>query len=375
MIIQKTIKFKVNSKDIKYYNNLGYNINSCVEIEIPIIDLQKGSCRKIKVKCDICDDEKMLSYAMYNMNIKKTNIYCCCEKCANIKREKTNIKKYGKKYQVETDNFKIKSKKTKLEKYNDEGYTNREKYIETCEKKYNCINVFQTDEVKEKLRITKKEKYDNESYNNYNKIKLTKKEKYNDENYNNHEKYVETCLEKYNVDNTLSLINKEDRINNIKEWFKNNPEERIKRKIWMASDKFKQKSKKTCVERYGVDHPMHLDSVVLKNHISGYWLKKYKDTELYYRGTYELNFLDKYYNKIDINNCKSLYYIFNNKKRKYYPDFFIESLNLIIEIKSTYTYNKFLEMNLEKQAESIRSGFNFIFIIDKHYTEFENCLK
>ena len=166
MIIQKTIKFKVNSKDIKYYNNLGYNINSCVEIEIPIIDLQKGSCRKIKVKCDICDDEKMLSYAMYNMNIKKTNIYCCCEKCANIKREKTNIKKYGKKYQVETDNFKIKSKKTKLEKYNDEGYTNREKYIETCEKKYNCINVFQTDEVKEKLRITKKEKYDNESYNN-----------------------------------------------------------------------------------------------------------------------------------------------------------------------------------------------------------------
>jgi hypothetical protein len=382
MIIQKTIKFKVNSKDIKYYNNLGYNINSCAEIEIPIIDLQKGSSRKIEAVCDICGNKKNISYKDYNINIKKTNIYCCCSRCANIKREKTNIEKYGKKYQVETNNFKIKSKQTKIKKYGDENYTNRIKYKKTCQKKYNCENVFEIEEVKIKLKKTKLERYNNENFTNREKAITTNLKKYGKKYYNNHEKAIKTNLEKYGVKSIFELLyhNKFHNYNNlynfdIKNWFKNNPDEIKKRQIWMSSDEFKQKSKKTCNEKYGVSHPMHIDSVVLKNHISGYWLKKYKETELYYRGTYEYDFLDKYYNKIGIKNCDSLYYTFDNKKRKYYPDFFIERLNLIVEIKSTYTYNRCLELNLEKKSQCIKNGFNYIFIIDKNYTEFEKFLK
>jgi len=375
MIIQKTIKFKVNSKDIKYYNNLGYNINSCVEIEIPITDLQKGSSREIDVKCDICGIEKKLSYKTYNINIKNSNIYCCCEKCANAKREKTNIEKYGTKYQVETINFKFKSKKTKIKKYNDENFTNRDKYIQTCIERYDVINTFQSEKVKEKSKITKKERYGDEKFVNCDKARKTKKERYDDEYYNNNEKCVKTCLDRYGVQNTLMLLTKDERTNNIKEWFKNNPNEIEKRKIWMASDEFKQKSIETCLDKYGVRHVMHIDSVVLKNHISGYWMKKYKDTNLYYRGTYELDFLTKYNDKIDIKNCKSIDYMFDGKSRKYFPDFFIESLNLLIEIKSTYTYEISLDLNDKKHEASINCGYNHIFIVDKDYKEFESFLK
>lgn len=375
MILQEKIKIKVNPKNLKYYQRLGYNINSCVEIEIPIEHLQIGSSKKIKIKCDVCDNIKYLTYKTYNINIKKTGIYCCCEKCANIKRKKTNLEKYGNENIVCTEHFKNKSKETKKEKYNDENYTNREKFINTCIDKYNCINVFQSEIIKNKSKETKKEKYDDEYFINKEKTKKTKKEKYNDEYYNNHKKYKQTCRERYGVENTFLLLTKDEKINNIKEWFKNNPDEIEKRRIWMSSENFKNKSKQTCIKKYGVDHPMHINNIVLKNHISGYWLKKFRNTELYYRGTYEKDFLDRYYDVINIEQGKNFYYYYNNKKRMYFSDFYIKEIDLIIEIKSSYTYTKFLDINNEKQKEVIKQGHNFIFIIDKDYSFFNTLIK
>lgn len=57
--------------------------------------------------------------------------------------------------------------------------------------------------------------------------------------------------------------------------------------------------------------------------------------------------------------------------RVYYPDFFLPEYNLIVEIKSTYTFEKYLNKNTAKKEKCIELGFNFIFIIDKDYKEFE----
>ena len=51
----------------------------------------------------------------------------------------------------------------------------------------------------------------------------------------------------------------------------------------------------------------------------------------------------------------------------YFPDFYYKEKNLIIEIKSTYYYNKYLNKNLAKQEACISQGYNFIFIIDNDY--------
>ena len=77
-----------------------------------------------------------------------------------------------------------------------------------------------------------------------------------------------------------------------------------------------------------------------------------------------------------ISNGPSIEYILesNNTNHTYHSDFFIENLNLIIEIKSTYTYNIHLDKNLMKKKYSKLNGYNFIFIIDKDYTEFENII-
>jgi len=67
-------------------------------------------------------------------------------------------------------------------------------------------------------------------------------------------------------------------------------------------------------------------------------------------------------------------YEFNNKEKVYYPDFYYQPLNLIIEIKSSYTFYKDLDKNLIKQKQCLDKGYNFIFIIDKKYDEFEKLL-
>jgi hypothetical protein len=48
--------------------------------------------------------------------------------------------------------------------------------------------------------------------------------------------------------------------------------------------------------------------------------------------------------------------------------------NLIIEIKSDYTFNKELKKNLSKQKACLDQGYDFIFIVNKDYTEFEKLL-
>lgn len=56
-------------------------------------------------------------------------------------------------------------------------------------------------------------------------------------------------------------------------------------------------------------------------------------------------------------------YVYNNKKRRYYPDLYIPSENLYIDVKSDYTYNKDLEKNLAKKQAVLSAKFKFQFWI------------
>ena len=75
-------------------------------------------------------------------------------------------------------------------------------------------------------------------------------------------------------------------------------------------------------------------------------------------------------NNIVIENFKgTIDYFFDGKNRKYFPDFFIKKLNLVIEIKSTYTYECEKDQNEAKKEATINNGFNFKFLINKNYID------
>jgi len=54
---------------------------------------------------------------------------------------------------------------------------------------------------------------------------------------------------------------------------------------------------------------------------------------------------------------------YDNKKHRYYPDFYVPKDNLIIEVKSGYTLNKNRKRN-DMKFESVKNaGYNFKLMI------------
>lgn len=83
-----------------------------------------------------------------------------------------------------------------------------------------------------------------------------------------------------------------------------------------------------------------------------------------------LDELIKIYSENDIENDRSriptIKYIMRNVVYNYYPDIYIKSQNLIIEVKSDYTYKNQIIRNILKSFAVKKYGFNFEFwIYDK----------
>ena len=176
--------------------------------------------------------------------------------------------------------------------------------------------------------------------------------------------FKKTNLLKYGVEHALQ--NKE-----IKNKGKKTKKEKYGTEIYTN----RIKAKSTIIKQYGVENPMQRLDVFVKNFRSGFKLKIHKQTGLKYQGTYEKHFLDYCFkNNVDIKKAPSIKYELENKKKVYHPDFYIKYKNSIVEIKSTYTYERDLEKNLAKQSACLKQGYNFIFIIDKNYVNLKKLL-
>jgi len=346
MILDKNYEILIGHVNIKYYLSIGYNVNEGDKVLIDIKDLRKGTPIKVNVECDICGCINKIYLQKYYINYDKYNYYSCF-KCSSEKRIKTNNIKYGFDNISQSDIIKNKKKETTFKNYGVDNISQSEGIknvkCETMMKNYGVEYVFQSDKLQDN-------------------IKKTKLKKYGDKNYTNREKSKETCLEKYGVENPSQ--SEEIKNKKIETCLKNYGVE-----YSSQCDEIKDKMKKTCLEKYGVEYSIQNDDVYNKKISSGYNVKKFKN--MFYQGTYELDFLEKYYNRITISKIKSIKYDFDNNTKKYYPDFFIPKLNLIVEIKSDYYYNKQIEKNLAKQKACLEQGYNFIFIINKDYSNFD----
>jgi hypothetical protein len=133
----------------------------------------------------------------------------------------------------------------------------------------------------------------------------------------------------------------------------------------------KDRIKEVNLQKYGVEYISQNEEIHKKIVKSSY--KKNELHGLVYQGYFEKDFIERYYNKIKISKIDPVEY-YLDKKRIYFPDFFIEEINLIVEIKSSYTYKLHEEKNLAKMNACKNIGYNFIFIIDKNYDEFEKII-
>ena len=236
-----------------------------------------------------------------------------CSKCAFKRQKQTMVERYGVENPIQNPVIKEKIKQTNL-------------------KKYGFENSLQSPEIKEKVKQTMVERYGVENPLQSPEIR---------------EKVKQTNLEKYGVECVLN------------------------------NSKIKERIKKTNLERYGVENPTQNPDIFLKAQKSAFKRKEVitpSGKTILLQG-YEpqayIKLLEVYSENEILNSVvdmPKLWYIgIDGEKHKYYPDFYIPKDNLIIEVKSTYTYSdeKWYETNLLKRDCCLKNGFKFEFMIIK----------
>jgi len=214
MIKTKKIEIEVNRYNLRCFKKFGYKIGEITSIDIS--SLSSGSHQEIECSCDVCGFERVIPYRQYMDSYKKYNLYCCSSKCSQFK-----------------------NKKTKINKYNDVNFNNRELYKKTCIEKYGVDNIF-----KDKITILK--------------IDKVKRDKYGDNLEDIVNKMSNTIFRRYGVDNISKL-----------EYIKLLKQETSFKKYGvyhsLQSDIIKNISRNTCMSKYGTIYPTQSD--IVKNKI------------------------------------------------------------------------------------------------------------
>lgn len=185
-----------------------------------------------------------------------------------------------------------------------------------------------------------------------------------------YEKMQYTFSTKYGVSNRFALPKVKEAIakSNLAKYGVVNP---------MQNSDVRNKMKRTCLSRYGVEHPMQCPQIFDKCQEglakSRYALKsitmpsgairKVQGYEPFIIGYYLQAGITEEDLLTDKKDVPVISYEFEGKKRIYYPDVFIKSRHLLIEVKSTYTWQKEIDKNVAKHLAAVEAGYQHSIVI------------
>ena len=288
-------------------------------MEIELKELNKDFIKKFKQNqrfkfvCVKCGKTEVLARDSF----KKRNELLCkdCQKRQSLSH-------------VNWDDVVKKTKKTKLEKYGDENYSNYEKMAKTQKK------MWEDEETRNKLLKSRQQK----SLEKYGTTHHMKNKDFCDNFFEEYEertgyktpltspKALDNLNKKYNTNVTNAF-----QIEEVKEKIKKTKEERHGDSNYNNIEK----ARKTNLEKYGVEASWANHDVRLKAR------KKYFYDNKNFDSSWELSvYMYLKENNVDFEYQPDVYFEYEarNKVRRYYPDFRIE--NTYYEIKGEQFYDK-----------------------------------
>lgn len=238
-----------------------------------------------------------------------TNEIPICNECNNIAKWQESYRPYGKYGEF----CSIKCSSNSIDKM--------QRSKNTCKLRYGVTNPFQAEHVKQKTRNTIKLKYGVDNISQLESIKQIKSQTMfsNYGRHNNLEIIQELMMEKYGVNNAAYLDTYETLTNRFK---KTHEVITPSGKILITQG----------YEKFAV--PILINTYKEENIIYG---KKH---------------------------IPKIQYKFNGNKI-YFPDFYVKSHNIIIEVKSQYTFNCDFTKNCAKFYATLNNGFEMIMMIFK----------
>lgn len=340
-------------------------------------DVYVNTVTKMIYRCLICGNVNKICAG----KVKYSNEGCNSRECINLKLKATCNKRFNADSYSQTQEFKDRYKAISLERYgvehplqntqilnklqttnmirwgfpcNFENELVKEKIKQGCMDRFGVEWYSQTNLVKEKTKITNLNRYGFEvsSKNNLvlEKMKATNLERYGvpftQQNPIIYKKHRLTLLDRYGLINVSQI-----------------PEVKSKKII-------------TSNLRYNCDYPMQNSIIAMRSQDNSLKLKSYvlpSGREIILQG-YEpqvMNVLLKRFDENDIitnrNNVPEIWYCKDDGKyHRYYVDFFLHNENIVIEVKSTWTYQIGKKELRYKMLASQYLGYKFVlFIFDK----------
>ena len=377
MLISKEVEISVLNNNKKYLQERGYDVSS-EKVTISIEDLPIGSKLDVTVRCDICGLVKDISYYNYNKSLKKLHIYSCSSKCSTIKRKNTNLQRFGTEWSSQSPEIKEKRKNTNLERWGVECTLKspeiKEKTKNTNLEKFGTEWPSQSEQIKEKTKKTNLEKFGTEYVLQSTEIK---------------EKIKKTNLEKWGVENPIQNAQIQDKIykTKLEKWGDPNYNNREKFKstnlmIWgkffTQTDEYKNKTKKTNLEKLGVEHCMQSD--IIKEKSKKTKLVKWGDENFNNPEKRKKTNLERYgfeystqnefvYDKIRETNLSKYGFITNLKL----PDVITKRIESFDKKNKSYVIEKYSQILNKKYT--IKDYFSGDFVISHEDHEFVSSLK
>ena len=325
-------KLKKITPEIEEYLNKRYNDSESIKESIYRIKYNIEE----KPKCPVCG--KFLRF----IGPSKLYLDHCSTRCSSLDKK-----------------VKDKLKQTKLERYGDENFSNREKFKQTCIEKYG-VECYTN---REKSEQTKLERYGNKGYNNIEKCHKTKLEKYGDPYYCNVERGKETCLKKYGLTNGGWTKEAQEKIHNtwMKKYGCENPMqcEIVKQKsketclkkygteYSFQSENNKNKFKITCKEKYGVEH--HMQSEEIKAKFNWKEINEKRIETKRKRNSFHISKPEEECYKLIFNKYPDVIRQYKSDQYPFNCDFYIPSINTYVEYQGSYFhhFHPFDENNIE----------------------------
>ena len=191
-----------NPRNKNYFQGKGYVFTKIGEpFLVNIEDLQKTSHKEDIAICDYCKIEFKVSITNYTRSTKN-NGKIACSKCRHKKTQETMVKRYGKAFSYQIEEFKSKGKQTCVEKYGEHFMQNEEircRVKETLIKNYGVYVPLKSEEIRQRFKDTCMSKY---GVKHPMQIETFK------------EKRIKTFLEKYGVVNPMKLKEVVDKAKN-----------------------------------------------------------------------------------------------------------------------------------------------------------------
>jgi hypothetical protein len=274
-----------------------------------------------------------------------------CLSCAPERSKKTFILKYGCEHPMQLQSFKDKQVQTTIERF---GVTHamkndivKVKHMQTLFDNHGVKHPAQSPDILSKICATNISRYGS---------------KYALQNPDVIAKVIATNMRNRGVPypgQDQHTIDKMEQTNMSRYGFK----------CSLQNQDVKNKSLQTSISRYGTSHPMQNPVFALKHFKSATTLKSYtfpsgKIVKVQGYEPFALNHLVTIYGEDNImvnlhDEVPVIPYLcpLDNIWRQYFPDIFIPSENLIIEVKSTYTFDIQIEKNLAKFKAVIDAGY------------------